>query len=208
MNYAVITGDVINYSRLDEKTREKLMTETNKLIRSWVEKPSYAAVFRADSFQMLFSDIGQALKRSIQIRCWLKKTDTQSDFRLDAKLAVGIGNIATIGHSVLDSDGQAFHLSGRNFDAMKESDERFRIISADERMNGQLHAIMSLADIFITEWTTAQAEVIFLTLEGKKQQDIARELGIAQSAVSNRLKLSRWDKIDETMSYIASLLDQ
>jgi hypothetical protein len=206
MNYAVITGDVVNYSKLAEDAREQLMAETSALISSWVEKHSYAAVFRADSFQLIFSNIDEALERSVQLRCWFKKANIRSDQQLDAKIAIGVGSITTIGDSVLNSDGQAFHLSGRNFDSMKDTDERLRIVTGNRQTDRQIKAIMNLADIFITEWTPAQAEVIFMTLEGKKQQDIAQELGIAQSAVSNRLKLSRWDKINETMKYIASLM--
>ncbi|HEX3386561.1 MAG TPA: SatD family protein, partial [Mucilaginibacter sp.] len=150
--------------------------------------------------------INEALTRSIQLRCWFKRVHLAGDLSLDAKIAVGVGNVTSIGDSVLNSDGPAFHLSGRNFDEMKDTDERLRLITGNSQTDRQIRAIMNLADIFITEWTAAQAEVIFLTLEGKKQQDIAQELGIAQSAVSNRLKLSRWDKINETMNYIASLM--
>ncbi|MBS1525200.1 MAG: hypothetical protein JST19_06100 [Bacteroidetes bacterium] len=208
MKYLVITGDVINYSKLGENSRDRLMDETARLISSWVDKPSYAAVFRADSFQLMFKDIGEGMKRSIQLRCWFKKVKTGSDLQLDAKLAIGWGAVARIGNSVLNSDGPAFHLSGRNFDDMKDSTERFRVVSGDDQKDKQIQVIIGLVDIFISEWTSAQAEVVFMTLQGKKQQDIAAELGIAQSAVSNRLKLSRWDKINETMNYIASLLEE
>lgn len=207
MKYIVVTGDIANSTSIAADKRAELTEHIGVLIKSWVAKPEYAEIFRGDSFQLLFDDVAEALKRSIQIRCWLKSySDGIENESLDARLSIGVGDVAYFGKSVLDSDGEAFHLSGRAFDEMKAAQNYFEISTSDLKLNEQLDIILHLANIIISQWTKNQAEVIFLLLEGKTQRQMADELKIAQSAVNNRLKLSRWKEIDRTMRYIASLM--
>ena len=206
MNYIVVTGDIANSTSITADKRAELIERVSALIKSWVTKPECAEIFRGDSFQLLFNDVAEALKRSIQIRCWLKSyQDGAENADLDARLSIGIGDVAYFGKSVLDADGEAFHLSGRAFDEIKTTQNYFLVSTTDPKLNEQLYIILNLANIIISQWTKNQAEVIFLLLEGKTQQEMADELKIAQSAVNNRIKLSRWKEIDKTMRYIASL---
>jgi len=207
MKYCVVTGDIANSTSITTDKRVELIDRVSTLIKSWVVKPGYAEIFRGDSFQLLFDDVAEALKRSIQIRCWLKSyIDGVGNEGLDARLSIGIGEVAYFGKSVLDADGEAFHLSGRAFDEMKAAQNYFQVSTNDQKLNEQLNIILHLANITISQWTKNQAEVIFLLLEGRTQQEMANELKIAQSAVNNRIKLSRWKEIDKTMRYIASLM--
>ena len=207
MNYGVVTGDVVNFTSLTVENKEALITKTSALIKSWVSRPEYAEIFRGDSFQLLFDNVNDTLKRSIQLRCWFKQhPEEKPGLSMDARISVGFGTIDYFGNSVLDADGEAFHLSGRVFDDMKDTQEHFQVSSNNPVLNEQLKIILTLANIIISNWTKNQAEVIFLLLEGKTQQEMADELKIAQSAVNNRIKLARWKEIDKTMRYIASLI--
>ena len=209
MKYGIVTGDVSNFTSITIDKREALITRTRGLIKSWVSKPEYAEIFRGDSFQLLFEDTNETLKRSIQLRCWCKQyTEEKQKDMLDARISIGFGGIDYFGKSVLDADGEAFHLSGRAFDDMKNVQDYFLVLTADNKLNEQLRVILNLANIIISQWTKNQAEVIFLLLEGKTQQEMADELKIAQSAVNNRLKLARWKEIDKTIRYIASLIQE
>ena len=204
-NYIVVTGDIEGFTSIPLKKRKAFIVETNKLISSWVTNKDHAVIFRGDSFQILFEDIQLALLSCIQLRCWLKKKSSSAKNMLDARMAIGVGGIAYIGKSVLDSDGEAFHLSGRNFDTL-ESDEYLRIVTSDEKKNEQLKIILKLADILITGWTMNQAEVIYMVLEGKTQQQMADELKIGQSAINNRIRLTKWKEIEKTIRYISTLI--
>ncbi|WP_026898061.1 hypothetical protein [Daejeonella oryzae] len=205
-NYIVITGDIEGFTFLNEKRREVLMIQTQELINSWVSKEDYARIFRGDSFQLLMEDIQQAILRAIQLRCWFKKQSVKGKKMLDARMAIGIGAVSYFGKSVLESDGEAFHLSGRNFDAL-DADEYLRIVTADEQINGQLKIILKLVDILISGWTIQQAEVIYMIIEGKTQQQMADELKIVQSAVNNRIRLAKWKEIEKTIRYISNLIE-
>jgi len=209
MKYGVITGDVSNFTSISVEKKEDLIIKTSQLIKSWVARPGYAEIFRGDSFQLLFDNISETLKRSIQLRCWFKQNmNERQGHTLDARISIGFGAVDYFGNSVLDADGEAFHLSGRAFDEMKNTLDYFQVLTNDSKLNDQLKVILNLANITISQWTKSQAEVIFLLLEGKTQQQMADELKIAQSAVNNRLKLARWKEIDKTMRYIASLIQE
>lgn len=203
----VLTGDISGYTKLKLEGREALMISIADLLHSWVAEPERSRVFRGDSIQALFSNPDDCLRRAIQLRCWLKKNVLNADEVLDARLVIGVGKIDFYGDTVLDSDGEAFHLSGRAFD-MLQSDEYLRIVTRDETLNKQLDIICRLIDIQIRSWTRAQSEVIYMALENKTQQAMADELGVAQSAINNRLKLAKWKDIEGTIDYLSSLLQQ
>ena len=202
----VITGDIIGFTTIAGAKRKRLLSDTSELLSSWVGNPAHARIFRGDSFQMLFMDIKMALERAIQLRCWFKKHSSSSKILLDARMVIGVGKISYYGKSVLDSDGEAFHLSGRAFDDL-EVGENLNIITADQIKNEQLKVIFSLAELIMSNWTINQAEVIFLLLEGRTQQEMAEELKIGQSAVNNRIKLAKWKEIEKMIRYVESLIE-
>lgn len=203
----VITGDIIGFTAISAKKRKKLLADSSALLISWTGAAAYASIFRGDSFQLLFKDMGTALQRSIQLRCWFKKHSEWAGTMLDARMVIGVGKISYYGKSVLDSDGEAFHLSGRAFDKLEE-DENLKIITSDLEKNEQLQVILNLAEVIIGSWTVNQAEVIYLLLERKTQQQMADELNVGQSAINNRIKLAKWKQIEKMNRYIETLIQQ
>jgi len=203
-NGCVITGDIVGFTMIPPARRKKLAEASTELLISWAGNPAYASFFRGDSFQVLFQDIGTALRRAVQLRCWFKK-QSDTGFLLDARMVIGVGRIAYYGKNILDSDGEAFHFSGRAFDKLEET-ENLMIQTADEEINDQLKILFSLAEVIMANWTISQTEAIYLLLEGKTQQQIADELHIGQSAVNNRIKLSHWKQIERMNAYIESLI--
>jgi DNA-binding CsgD family transcriptional regulator len=204
--FAVLTGDIVNFTQLPDKERLKLISETEGLLKSWVNQPNDAEIFRGDSFQFIVGDIATAIKKGIQLICWFKKhSDEKNKIYLSSRISVGIGAIAYKGKSVLDSDGEAFHLSGRNFDKMTDK-EIFSIKTANNDINEQIAIILTFANIVIGQLTAAQAEVIYMAIDNYTQTRMAEELGIKQGAVNSRLKLANWKTIHEGINYITELI--
>lgn len=202
---AVITGDISNFTQLSDPDRQRVIRETETLIQSWVAHPGWAEVFRGDSYQIRIDDPALALDRAIQLICWFKTRkvgDNQTE--LGGRISIGIGSVAYTGKSVLDSDGEAFHLSGRNFDAMDRG-TFLEISTSDPKWNKQISIVLSFINILIGQWTPEQAEVIYLSLEGYTQTRMAQQLGINQSAVHNRLKISNWKAVRAGLDYIIEL---
>jgi len=202
-NGAVFTGDIINFTSLNDIDREALIKETTVLIKSWVNNTADAAIFRGDSYQILFENTTTAIIKSIQLICWFKKPFHEKQFNLSTRISIGIGEIAYKGNSVLDSDGEAFHLSGRRFDNLEKS-ELLSINTHSPDKNKQLKIILMFVNMVVNEWTPSQAEAIYLILENRKlkQETLAKQLKIHQSGIAKRLKLAHWKEIDKTIDYI------
>ncbi len=204
-NYFVLTGDINGFTRVPAEKRENLIRQISDLIISWTSAEE-ARIFRGDSFQIVFEDGYEVLRRGLQLRCWLKSGNLiEKKIVLDARMAIGSGQIAYRGNSVLDSDGEAFHISGRAFDNLS-ADEFFKVVTPVHETNEHLNIICMLMEVVINSLTASQAEVILMALEKKTQQQMADELSIAQSAVNNRLKLAKWKEIEKTIHYISALI--
>jgi hypothetical protein len=202
---AVITGDIIGFTGLDITARQQLIEATTQLMKSWVDEPANAEIFRGDSFQLLLDDPQKAIRRAIQLICWFRQQET-ADTQLSCRLSVGIGQVSYRGKSVLDSDGSAFHYSGRAFDKM-EIEELLHIQTGNERRNELFAVILIFINAIISHWTPQQAAAIFLALEDCKQLQIAEGLSISQGAVNSRLKAARWKEVKAGTDYIAANLN-
>ena len=202
---AVITGDIINFTKLPTARRKALIEDTEALLKNWISKKADAEIFRGDSYQVLFADALSAITRSIQLVCWFKKhSDQAQGIHLNTRISIGIGQVSYHGKNVLNSDGEAFHLSGRNFDTMKE-DQYLSIHTNDPQKNAAIEIILNFVNKYLGSWNKGQAEVIFWQLEGKNQQEVARMLSISQPSVNSRLKTAGWKELEPTIAYLASL---
>lgn len=204
---AVITGDIINFTKLAAERRKALIEDTEDLLKNWISKKANAEIFRGDSYQVLFEDGLSAITRSIQLICWFKKhSDEKQNIRLSTRISIGIGQVSYHGKNVLNSDGEAFHLSGRNFDTMK-ADQYLSIHTNNPQKNATIEIILNFVNKYLGNWNKGQAEVIFWQLEGKNQQEIAKMLSISQPSVNSRLKTAGWKEIEPTIVHIASLVE-
>ena len=202
--FFVMTGDIAGYTKVKPENAERLIWSLKLLLNSWPEAKG-AQVIRGDSFQVLFTDAEAALRRALQVRCWFKRNPVDDEIMLDARIAIGAGTVDYLEETLNRSDGEAFHFSGRTLDNMK-GEEFLAVVTADQQLNEICKVIFMLMEPFIGQWTRNQAEVIFMTLEGRTQEHIASNLGIGQSAVNNRLRLAKWKAVEKTLSFIASRL--
>jgi len=200
--YAVITGDITNFTSLSDARRQDLISGTNSLLRKWVSQPQNAAFFRGDSYQILFEEPDLAVTRSIQLICWFKKQG-----KLSTRISIGIGDLAYRGKTVLESDGEAFHLSGRNFDELGPK-ELIRLTTTDDKKNELLGILLMFMNLVINDWTPNQAEVIFELLNDQTatQEQIAKKLQIFQSGIARRLKIAHWKEIEKALGYLSEQL--
>ena len=206
--HAVITGDIINFTRLSPVNRQQLIANFEKLFSTWIKQNADAEVYRGDSFQILFDNIPDALKRSVQLICWFKvQSDQENKVYISSRISIGIGQVSYRGRNVLSSDGEAFHLSGRYFDKMK-NDELISIHTDDHFKNETINIILNFVNKIINEWTIPQAEVIFYLIDGQTQQEIAEKLHVTQPSVNSRIKLSAWKDVELAINYISGLLQK
>lgn len=215
--YAVITGDIKNFTALNSLNREKLAQETEKLVRTLVQNDTDAQLFRGDSYQFVLNPISQALKKCVRLICWFKMSSTtkskvstiRSGKKLGTRLSIGIGEIAYRGKTVLDSDGEAFHLSGRMFDEMSK-DELIRLSTSNEEKNQVYQIILMYINSIMKQWTASQAETIYqlLSIQEGTQEKVAKHLNMTQPAVASSLRSARWKEVEKGLDFITKELEK
>lgn len=197
---AVLTGDIVNSSNLSDDQLVSLRTKLESFSSPAVVLPP--GFYRGDSFQLAASPL-QSLVVALQLRMTAKAHSSATDLRV----AIGLGNMENNPGNALLANGSAFIRSGKNLDTLKGKNLRLIIVCAHEELNRELETYCYLADALLSKLTPAQATVTQLRLKGWSQQDIARELGISQGAVSKALKASHWRAVKKFVERFEHLIN-
>jgi hypothetical protein len=109
----VITADIVHSSQISAEKR-KVLLDTLKKVEKDLQKfcEIHIEVYRGDSFQVLVNEAGKVVLCAVLIRAMLKSKSW------DARMSIGIGDVSYLNEHVTQSDGEAFWLSGRNFDCI------------------------------------------------------------------------------------------
>jgi len=200
--YAVITGDIVNSTKLNKMERENVLKFIKDIFKKIEQEEGKItklqmnyAITRGDSFQVIIRNPQNILKYSILLRSGLRGLFQKDISELcDARISIGIGSVDYWGETVSESDGSAFRYSGRNLDITK-SKKRFLIETFDKDLNKELEVYLILLDSIIKDWTFSMAQIIFEKILEPKQLNIVEKIGISASAISRRLNSAHWDSI-------------
>lgn len=175
----VITGDLVSSASLT--LTEKNLIKDILIDFSRDSEGQYEFFIRGDSFQILMPN--EALKEAllIKLKLW-------ANMSIQTRVSIGIGTIDLKSERLSDSDGSAFRLSGRGLDAMKEEDQLISIHAEQEWEPKEWQIHSASIDFILSKLTANQAEVLYWSLKGHHQQEIADKIGIHQSSVNRRLK--------------------
>nr|WP_321522625.1 hypothetical protein [uncultured Macellibacteroides sp.] len=196
----IITGDIIDSTSIPIEQRKDLLTAISVISEELqVFSPLKCEIYRGDSFQIVVNRPEMAMLIAILLRAGLKsRVPKGSKQNWDARIAVGIGEIEFISDSILVSDGEAFRLSGREFDELGKRNLAVR--TRWEDANEELKISTAFADDIITNWTSSQSLVIYMSLAYQMtQKEIAEKLGQSSQNIS---KLSNVAKEKLIRTYI------
>ncbi|MDQ1089103.1 MULTISPECIES: SatD family protein [unclassified Siphonobacter] len=198
--FAVLTGDIVDSTKLVIPERKVLMKNLDYLFTRLEAKNELQLkipfeVFRGDSFQGLLDTPAEALRVALLIRSYLK-SDFYSGQNLDARIGIGIGTVAYKSPKLSESDGEAFHYSGRLLDGMKKHPNRIEIQSSWPALDAEINTGLVLLETITSKWTAAQADIMYLKLLGHTEVNISATLGITQSAVNQRSNAASWNAVD------------
>jgi hypothetical protein len=186
-NIAVITGDLVSSSAVISIQFDQM----NEVLKTHLEKNQNVLLpltfFRGDSFQLMVkAEKSAEIALTIQsIILWTTATW--------ARISIGIGAVSKIDPgNVLQSEGEAFQLSGHQLDSMKKEGRLFKIASNSPKHQPMLEAASHLADKLISGWKQGQASVVAMATQCSTQKEIAERLKISNPAVSKALKSANW----------------
>ncbi|PIF05699.1 MAG: hypothetical protein CSA36_05340 [Draconibacterium sp.] len=198
---AVITGDLINSSLLEDKQKEEMESH----LIAFLEKTGVLLsikFFRGDSFQLMVEKDKAAYTAVIVQAIIFSTTGTW------ARLSIGIGTFSHIVEdNVLRSQGEAFELSGHQLDRMKTEGRLLRIAIVDDDFQMIIDASLYLLESIIKEWKPGQAAVIVQLPYANTQKEIAAKLGISEAAVSKSLKTSNWHAIEAFINAFEKIIN-
>lgn len=191
---AIITGDIINSEGYPS-------SEWIDILKTYFTRfgpsPMNWEIYRGDEFQLKVTK-DNALLTAIHIKALIKSVKD-----LDVRMGIGIGLETYIGSGVSESNGPAYQRSGRKLESIKDGKVNLSIATGNEFYDRTLNLMLQLALDFMDSWSVVSAEIMALVLEDPKasQKEIAKKLGIKQSAVSQRLKRARLDLVMDLLNY-------
>jgi hypothetical protein len=178
------------------KTISSLLKSMSKMF------PMKSEMYRGDSFQCLLNRPSDALRAALIIKTRIRSIDRSEDSQrsetLDARIAIGIGEVEKTQTKISTSNGIAFILSGHLLDEMKDNKQTFGISTTD-KFQDELETESILLDNILSKTTPLQCEVLNLKLSGYSEIEIARKFKIGQSAVNQRSTLGSWNAINSML---------
>ncbi len=199
--YAVITGDLVNSSKLESSRRRKaheVMRRGSDELRAFLPAavPLEIDVFAGDRWQILLSQSGCALRAALFYRVLLL-----AEAEVDTRLAAAIGTVDFVpGNRVSEGDGAAFRLSGRLLE--QSGRYRMRFVAEDSSQSEVWDAMFVLADALISRrWTARSARAVSGALRGWSQAQIADlwSPAISPPAVAQHLRAASWPAMEEAI---------
>lgn len=213
--YAVLTGDIINSSKLKVADRKKLLEALISLFdnykvrsRNNLKLKVAFEIYRGDSFQGLLDAPEQSLLMALLVRTYLQSKVTVGSRLIasDARIAIGLGSVSVLAATLAESDGEAFRFSGRLLDTLKKQPNQIAIKSRRLTLDDEVNTSLVLLEGIISKWTALQAEVVYYKLLGYTEVVIAEILKIKQPAVNQRAKAASWIAVERLLIRYQNLL--
>ena len=214
----VITGDIIESTKLSDDENNTLIQGLNYIIDELEQnKTIRGEIFRGDSLQCLVHKPSQTLKIALLIKTYVKGIDSINKKQkneldklinkpiFDIRLAIGIGEINSEKEKLSISQGEAFNLSGRLLDDMKN--KQTIAIKTNDKYKEELDTSFKLLDFIVSNATQNQCEVIYYKLKGLTEIEISEKIGINQSAINQRSNSSGWSSINSLIQRFESIYE-
>jgi hypothetical protein len=201
---AVLTGDIVNSTRLGLAKDKKL---THALLE--IFEGDKMEFYRGDSFQAYVKDPRHALRLALLSRtAAIRLFKDEGRVIADIRISIGIGKVVSPVKVLKTAKGEAFLLSGRQFDNIIKMNRRLAIISNNALANEGLQVIADYLDQIFFTMTGKQAEVVFEMLKGKTQKEVAGKIKRTKSTVHQRTLSGRWPEIESLLQRYENIINQ
>ncbi|MEN8788833.1 MAG: hypothetical protein ABF295_04900 [Flavobacteriaceae bacterium] len=198
---AILTADIVNSALHETSVWMRILKET---LSGWGDTPKDWEIYRGDEFQLRCTP-DRALEIAIELKARLKAAKD-----LDLRIAIGLGEEEFRANGISESNGTAYQRSGRMLDKLKSQKKNMGIDTGDSDRNRILNLMLDLASDFMDNWTPVSAEMVALSLASpdRKQSEMADELKIRQSAVSQRRKRARYPLVEQILEFYTQIIKE
>lgn len=208
--YAVVSGDVVGSTQLDDQSRQSLydvMKRGSEELRAHFGSavPLDVDIYAGDSWQFLVSEPQKALRSALFYRAYLMAHAEA----VDTRLAIAIGTILFVpGNRVSEGDGEAFRLSGRLLQQPRDK-QWMRFACGDEELGGLWDDILGVLDALIRRnWPRKRALAITGAIRDWSRSEIAAlwQPPVTEGNVTHRLEEAAWPAIRRIIERFESAL--
>lgn len=228
MNYSVISGDIVSSTSLsidDSKFVEDNLK--NMLIDLKREFNVYGRIIKGDYLECVVPNAAEGLQVALAIKSFVKAIPVETkkykkednrvkQFKIHGiRLAIGYGELSRYNPEEGVIDGEAIYLSGREISGETTYNKERIVIkntlffaSKNEDLNKNFQPLLALLDVLFSKATSRQCEVLYLKLMNKQEEEIAKRLGIGQSAVNQHSTSVGWNAIDEAVNYFKMVISK
>jgi len=209
--YAVLTGDVVDSSKLSAEVRgsvvehlKQAFQDTRSVFRSII--PYQIDVFRGDSWQFLVTKPKLSVRVAVCFRACLKSRWATG--KLDSRVAIGLGTVETlVRRGISQSSGAAFEKSGKALETLKKH-RRLKLVPNQESSEPYLDPVVWLLDALVTNWTPKESLAVFGVMQGLSQEAVGElwQPPISQQAVAKFLTRASWEAVESGLDLVANLI--
>lgn len=202
---AVITGDIVNSTKLKAAKEKKLL-----MILQEVLLPYQFEFYRGDSFQVYQKNAAEALKTALLCRtaAIYITPGMENNTVADVRISIGIGTVKAPVRLLGNAKGEAFVLSGRSFDEIAKTNTRLVISTSNALAREGLQVIADYINSIFKVMTSRQASVIFELLKGQNQQVVAEKLKKSKSTIHQHVIAGRWAEIEKLLQQYQNIINQ
>lgn len=192
---AVLTADIVNSAATPAG---HWLDPLKAFLKSLGSSPADWEIYRGDELQLRLAPEA-ALMCAVRLKALLKSLPED----LDIRIGIGLGEEDYRSERVSESNGAAYRNSGRSFEALRAGKIRMWVTSGRPEEDRTMNLMLKLGLQIMDGWSRLSAESVLMSLErpDAPQETLALELGIRQSAFSQRLARARFDLIQDLLSY-------
>lgn len=203
---AVLTGDIVNSTKLSSAEEDRLLGALKEFLRA----VKHTQFFRGDSFQVYLEDPAQALRMALAWRALAigvtEERDAENALESDIRISIGIGEVSLPIVDLGSAKGEAFLLSGRWFDAIQVTEQRLIITCGEPVADIGFQVMSAYLDSIYKGMTAKQANVIVSLLQGGTQQQLAVTMSKSKSTISQLANTGRWPEIEKLLLQYEKLI--
>lgn len=211
--YAVLTGDIVDSSKLPGPALEKCIkalrtaaAELDAIVPGTVAQQM--AFFRGDAWQVLLGKPEQCVRAAVLLRCAVKMEAIAG--KSDTRIGIGIGAVEIVSRrGASGSRGEAFTLSGGALDRLGKTRMAFAVSPrCGEAAASVAGSAVPLLDVIVSGWTRVEARAVYGALHGWTQTGIARTWPgppgerPTQQAVQRALARAHWSAVASVLACI------
>ena len=228
MNYSVISGDIVSSTSLNVEDSKFVEENLKSLLNNLkAEFNVYGRIIKGDYLECVVPNASAGLQVALAIKSFVKaipietKKYKKGDNRIKQfrthgiRLAIGYGELSRYNPEEGVIDGEAIYFSGREISGETTYNKERIVIkntlffaSKNEDLNENIQPLLALLDVLLSKATSRQCEVLYLKLMNNQEEEIAKKLGIGQSAVNQHSTSVGWNAIEEAVNYFKMIISK